>query len=75
ELGDKQGAIQDYNLAIKINPNLAEAYIGRGIVRSELGDNQGAIDDYNQAANFYLQKQDMENYLKVLQNISRIQGR
>jgi tetratricopeptide (TPR) repeat protein len=52
ELGDKQGAIDDYNLAIKINPNLAEAYAGRGNVRNELGDKQGAIDDFNQAIKF-----------------------
>ncbi|MBO1063133.1 MAG: tetratricopeptide repeat protein, partial [Aphanizomenon flos-aquae CP01] len=35
--------------AIKINPNYADAYYNRGIVRNELGDKQGAIDDYNQA--------------------------
>ncbi|MEI3649617.1 MAG: tetratricopeptide repeat-containing serine protease family protein [Dolichospermum lemmermannii FEM_B0920] len=49
ELGDKPGAIDDYNQAIKINPNLAQAYNNRGIVRNELGDKPGAIDDYNQA--------------------------
>jgi tetratricopeptide (TPR) repeat protein len=49
ELGDKQGAIDDYNLAIKINPNDALAYYNRGNVRDELGDKPGAIDDYNLA--------------------------
>ncbi|MBS3026786.1 MAG: tetratricopeptide repeat protein [Dolichospermum sp. DET50] len=49
DLGDKQGAIDDYTLAIKFNPNLAQAYNNRGIVRNELGDKQGAIDDYTQA--------------------------
>ncbi|MBD2279605.1 serine protease [Aphanizomenon flos-aquae] len=49
DLGDKQGAIDDYNLAIKINPNDADAYYNRGNVRDDLGDKQGAIDDYNQA--------------------------
>ncbi|MFM6218818.1 MAG: tetratricopeptide repeat protein, partial [Dolichospermum sp.] len=49
ELGDKQGAIDDFNQAIKINPNEALAYNNRGFVRDDLGDKQGAIDDYNQA--------------------------
>jgi tetratricopeptide (TPR) repeat protein/S1-C subfamily serine protease len=49
ELGDKQGAIDDYNQAIKINPNDAQAYYNRGVVRDDLGDKQGAIDDYNLA--------------------------
>ncbi len=49
DLGDKQGAIADYNQAIKIKPDLAEAYLGRGLVRFDLEDNQGAIADYNQA--------------------------
>ncbi|MBS9389954.1 MAG: tetratricopeptide repeat protein [Dolichospermum sp. WA123] len=49
DLGDKQGAIDDLNQAIKINPNFAQAYYNRGNVRDDLGDKQGAIDDYNQA--------------------------
>ena len=29
-LGDYKGAIQDYNKAIELDPNLAEAYLNRG---------------------------------------------
>ena len=49
DLGDKQGAIDDYSQAIKINSNYAIAYNNRGNVRYDLGDKQGAIDDYSQA--------------------------
>ncbi|MEI3651703.1 MAG: tetratricopeptide repeat protein [Dolichospermum lemmermannii FEM_B0920] len=49
ELGDKQGAINDLNVAIKISPNYIPAYVNRGNAKSGLGDNPGAIEDYNQA--------------------------
>ena len=48
-LGDNQGAIADYNQAIKLKPDYADAYYNRGLAKYNLGDNQGAIVDYNQA--------------------------
>jgi len=48
-LGDNQGAIADYNQAIKLNPNFAFPYNNRGWAKYNLGDKQGAIADYNQA--------------------------
>ncbi len=47
--GDKQGAIADYNQAIKLNPQYANAYNNRGNARYDSGDKEGAIDDYTQA--------------------------
>lgn len=47
DLRDLQGAIVDFNQAIKINPNSANTYYNRGIARSELRDKQRAITDYN----------------------------
>jgi len=49
ESGDYQGAIADYNQAIKIKPDYAEAYFVRGNAKYFLRDYQGAIADYNQA--------------------------
>ncbi|BCL34720.1 tetratricopeptide repeat-containing serine protease family protein [Nostoc sp. MS1] len=46
---DYQGALADYNSALKINPNSANTYNNRGLVRAQLGDQQGAIADYNSA--------------------------
>ncbi|MEH2324715.1 MAG: tetratricopeptide repeat protein [Nostoc sp.] len=49
DLGDFEGAIEDYTQAIQINPNYADAYKKRGNARSDLGDFEGAIEDYTQA--------------------------
>jgi tetratricopeptide (TPR) repeat protein len=49
EQKDYQGAIADYNLAIRLKPNLAETYLGRGAARAELKDYQGSIADFTQA--------------------------
>jgi tetratricopeptide (TPR) repeat protein/S1-C subfamily serine protease len=48
-LGDKKGAMLDYDKAITINPRFDMAYVNRGIVKSELGDKKGAILDYDKA--------------------------
>ena len=45
-LEDYQGAIEDYTDAIKLKPEYAEAFYGRGNTKSELKDNQGAIAGY-----------------------------
>jgi hypothetical protein len=47
KLGDIQGAIDDYDRVISIDPNHVKAYYGRGIIKSKLGYIQGAIDDYD----------------------------
>jgi tetratricopeptide (TPR) repeat protein len=33
-----------------LNPNLAEAYEGRGLARTLLGDSEGAVKDFEAAA-------------------------
>jgi tetratricopeptide (TPR) repeat protein len=51
QLGDPQGAIADYNLAIGINPRLLLAYNNRGNLRQHLGDIDGAIADFSRVLN------------------------
>ena len=45
--GDLDGAMADYNQAIKLSPNYALAYNNRGNVRKKKGDLNGAMADFN----------------------------
>jgi tetratricopeptide (TPR) repeat protein len=48
--GDYQGALNDYNRAIQINPRNANAYYNRGLLKAtKFQDAQGALADYNRA--------------------------
>ena len=47
--GDFDGALADYNKAIELKPDYADAYIGRGDVKYKKSDPKGALTDYNKA--------------------------
>ena len=49
ELSDHGRAIEDYDKAIEIDPEYAEAYYNRGVANSELGNHRQAIEDYDRA--------------------------
>jgi Flp pilus assembly protein TadD len=51
KLDDLTGAIADYNKAINLNPNDADAYCGRGYAKLRLRDYRGARSDFNMAIN------------------------
>lgn len=46
---DYAHAIQDYDVAIRLNPNLASAFYGRGEADDHTGEFDRAIQDYNEA--------------------------
>jgi tetratricopeptide (TPR) repeat protein len=47
--GDLEGALQDFNWAIRIRPSLFVAYVNRGAVRRALGDLASALQDLDRA--------------------------
>lgn len=44
---DPDGAMSDYNNAIRLKPDFAEAFYNRGKLKHESGDKEGAMKDYN----------------------------
>jgi tetratricopeptide (TPR) repeat protein len=47
--GDLDGAIKDYNEAIRLKPDHADAYYNRGVASHSQGNLDGAIKDYTEA--------------------------
>ena len=49
ELGNYENAVADYDMALRLNPDHADAYNNRGNVRYKLGRYSAAITDYDMA--------------------------
>jgi len=47
--GDLDGALANFNKAIKVKPDYALAYMRRGNIKDEKGDSDGAMADYNKS--------------------------
>ena len=78
DVGDYQGAIDDYSKAIELDPENPEIYIKRGHAkyRSPMSDLHGANDDYSKALELTTHEKDkkeiLELRLKVYQMLSKI---
>ena len=51
--GDLEGAINDFNSAIKFDPRFLKAYIKSSRIKHFYGDYSGAIEDLDKALSFY----------------------
>jgi protein O-mannosyl-transferase len=49
ELGDEEGAKQDYTKAIELKPDYSQAYNNRANIEANFNDNEKAMEDYNRA--------------------------
>lgn len=47
--GDLKGALEDYNEVVRLEPNDAENYLNRGLVKEKMRDLPGALADYSHA--------------------------
>ncbi len=46
---DFKGALEDYDEAVRLEPNQEENYINRGLVKEKMKDFQGALNDFSKA--------------------------
>jgi tetratricopeptide (TPR) repeat protein len=71
--GDKQAAIADFDQAIKLKPDYADAYYNRGNSRQVLGEKQRAIADFQKAAELYRKQGKTDDYQDALNRIKKLQ--
>nr|WP_071591342.1 tetratricopeptide repeat protein [Xenococcus sp. PCC 7305] len=73
-LGEYQKAIADYNEAIRLDSQHANAYYGRGNSYGKIGDKQTAIQNFQQVADLYQQQGNTGYwYQKALDRIRELQ--
>jgi uncharacterized protein YjbI with pentapeptide repeats len=60
--GNYEVAIERYNQAIALKPELAGAYLGRGLARYRLGDEPGATQDAKIAGQFFKDQKNQTGY-------------
>jgi len=61
---DYKEAIKNFDQALQLNPNIAEAYYNRAKSRYKLKDRQGAIEDFQQAAKLLCDDNKIETLAK-----------
>ena len=64
DLEDYNGAITDYNKAIQLKPDDADAYYNRGNAKDELEDKIGACTDWSKAGELG----DSDAYILIKEN-------
>ncbi|WP_019508099.1 tetratricopeptide repeat protein [Pleurocapsa sp. PCC 7319] len=69
-----QQAIAEYDEAIKLNPNLAEAFGNRGFLRFQLGEKQEGLKDLQHAAELFLDEGNVDRYQQTIAFIQMIQS-
>ena len=59
-------AIEDFTLAIKLQPSLTSAYVHRGILHHQIGSMDIALQDFNLALQQYQNEGKTEKYTSLI---------
>ena len=71
--GDHKGAIKEFDQALQLNPNYADAYGNRCVARYRIGDKLLAIKDCQKAADLYLEQGKTKDYQYALKVLEKLQ--
>jgi tetratricopeptide (TPR) repeat protein len=75
ELGQYQLAIEDFNKAISLKQDYADAYYNRGYAYTNLGQYQRAIEDYNEVIRLKPDNEEARRLLKFALEMEQQQKR
>jgi tetratricopeptide (TPR) repeat protein len=73
-LGQEMLALHDLYQVTQIDPHHAQAYLHQGLIQYELGQTAAAITSLGQAAQRFLDQNEMTNYQRIQQLIDKIQS-
>jgi tetratricopeptide (TPR) repeat protein len=65
-------AVRDFDRAIELDRNFADAYFYRSMVKNSLGDRAKAMVDLQTAAKLYQQQQQYRSYQKALKQLQQL---
>jgi tetratricopeptide (TPR) repeat protein len=72
DLGDVLGEIEDYNRALRLDPDFADAYLNRGLARLRLGNRREALVDFRKAAALFAQRGDEVMHQQILDLMQKV---
>ena len=67
QTGDSQAALEDLSQALKLNPELAEAWFWKGMLHSRLQQTSAALDAFEEAARYNSQQASIWQQIAMLQ--------
>ena len=71
--GDFSAALKDFDQALQLDPNNADAYGNRCVARYKLRDKQGAIKDCQKAVALYQVQENTKYYQYALKMLEKLQ--
>jgi ATP-binding cassette, subfamily C, bacterial len=69
---DEQGAMENLDAALQINPHYAEVYLSRGLLYRRLGNGQRALADIQTAADLARAQGNSVNYQRAMELIEKM---